>query len=429
MPSVARIRNNTQVNPTQNENTPTGGPTENSKKRKQYDSDALDDDSEDATSEPDVDSKTGGKGKGKRKTQVPKANVKRSPRKKQREMDYEASDDEESEPEPQPKMRGKGGKAKQAPKRSPRKKQKPAEEEYEDSGDDLKDGQEVVGVVVKAPTTGRVPPGQISQNTLKFLNHLKDPACNDREWFRLHEPVYRVAEQEWKDFVEALTDSLMEVDPEIPPLPPKDVIHRIYRDIRFSNDKTPYKRGFSASFSRSGRKGIFACYHVAVKPGNESIIAAGLWCPGRGEIANIRANLQRNSKRFKRVISAPDFVKFFGKASPHPKGQRQNIFGHEDELKVAPKGVPKDHKDIDILKCRSFAVTHVFTDSEVLDPNFRQTVASVARVLQPFVHILNELLTVGGGTAVESSDEDDAEDDGEGGSDAEQAPETYEALP
>ncbi|KAF5331907.1 hypothetical protein D9611_008895 [Ephemerocybe angulata] len=74
-----------------------------------------------------------------------------------------------------------------------------------------------------------------------------------------HEPVYRVAEQEWKVFVEALTDSLMEVDPEIPPLPPKDVIHRIYRDIRFSNDKTPYKRGFSASLSRSGRKGIFAC--------------------------------------------------------------------------------------------------------------------------------------------------------------------------
>ena len=90
------------------------------------------------------------------------------------------------------------------------------------------------------------------------------------------EPVYRVAEKEWKDFVEAFTDAIIEVDPEVPPLPPKDVIHRIYRDvrsswyfilspvalnalqIRFSNDKTPYKQGFSASFSRSGRKGTFA---------------------------------------------------------------------------------------------------------------------------------------------------------------------------
>ncbi|KAF6746147.1 hypothetical protein DFP72DRAFT_1175696 [Ephemerocybe angulata] len=127
-------------------------------------------------------------------------------------------------------------------------------------------------------------PGQILQNTSKFLNHLKDPACNDREWFRLHEPVYRVAEKEWKDFVEALTDSLMEVDPEIPPLPPLATTrHRI---STFYN-KMPFIRSLS------------------------------------------------------------------------------------------------------------------FIDSEVLDPNFRQTGASVARVLQPFVHIFNQLLTFGRGTAVE----------------------------
>lgn len=95
----------------------------------------------------------------------------------------------------------------------------------------------------------------------------------------LVEPVYRLAESEWKAFVEEFTDVLVEVDPQIPHLPPKDVIHRIYRDVgylhiislnscdsrdttstqvRFSNDKTPYKTGFSASYSRSGRKGIFA---------------------------------------------------------------------------------------------------------------------------------------------------------------------------
>ncbi|RDB17272.1 hypothetical protein Hypma_001956 [Hypsizygus marmoreus] len=129
---------------------------------------------------------------------------------------------------------------------------------------ELKNGQEVVGVVVQAPKTGRVPPGQISQNTLDFLTKLQDPKCNDREWFKLHEPVYRLAETEWKDFIEALTTELTEVDAQIPPLPPKDVIHRIYRDVRFSNDKTPYKTGLSSSFSRSGRKGIFAGYHVLV---------------------------------------------------------------------------------------------------------------------------------------------------------------------
>lgn len=144
-----------------------------------------------------------------------------------------------------------------------------------------------------------VLPGQISKNTFDFLNKLKDPKCNDREWsvcvplptLRFHplvpkftglnymvpsfscpffangdidlnrfsEPVYRLAEQEWKDFVSKFSDILVEeVDDQVPPLPPKDCIMRIYRDVRFSNDKTPYKKNFSASFSRGGRKGIFA---------------------------------------------------------------------------------------------------------------------------------------------------------------------------
>lgn len=72
------------------------------------------------------------------------------------------------------------------------------------------------------------------------------------------EPVFRLAEKEWKDFVEEFTLALTEVDPQIPVLPPNDVVHRIYRDVRFSNDKTPYKTYFSASFSRTGRKGPFA---------------------------------------------------------------------------------------------------------------------------------------------------------------------------
>ncbi|KAG8892098.1 hypothetical protein FRB99_002960, partial [Tulasnella sp. 403] len=124
--------------------------------------------------------------------------------------------------------------------------------------DDEDELQEVVGKVVDAPTTGHVPPGEISRNTLRFLKDLMRPECNDREWFKLHEPAYRLAEKEWKAFIDTFTEKMVEIDDEIPPLPAKDVIHRIYRDMRFSNDKTPYKTNFSASFSRSGRKGIFA---------------------------------------------------------------------------------------------------------------------------------------------------------------------------
>ncbi|KAK7453339.1 hypothetical protein VKT23_012018 [Stygiomarasmius scandens] len=319
-------------------------------------------------------------------------------------------DDTDFEDADSGKKRKRKASSQKSPKKAtkaPRKKRrlaKDAEEEVE-----LKDGQEVVGEVVQAPKTGRVPPGQISQNTLDFLTQLTKPECNDREWFKLHEPVYRLAEKEWKDFVDHFTESLIEVDPHIPPLPPKDVIHRIYRDIRFSNDKTPYKRSFSASFSRSGRKGIFAGYHVCIRPGGQNFIAAGSWCPGKNELATIRSNILRSSRRLRQVISAPDFVKFFGLPKPKANGEKQNIFGMEDELKVAPKGVAKDHKDIDLLKCRSFVVMHYFLDSEVTSPDFKEKLVEVAQVMRPFVHCLNDLMTL----RDDDEDEDEAEEEQE----------------
>ncbi|KZT63515.1 hypothetical protein DAEQUDRAFT_815601 [Daedalea quercina L-15889] len=301
-------------------------------------------------------------------------------------------------------------------KGSPKKKRKQDEGSEDEDGElDLKDGQEVVGVVVQAPKTGRVPPGQISKNTLNFLSELRKPECNDREWFKLHEPVYRLAEKEWKDFIDAFTPLLVEVDPQIPHLPPKDVIHRIYRDIRFSNDKTPYKTGFSASFSRSGRKGIFAHYHILVKPGGESLIAAGAWQPGKNELATIRSNILRSPRRLREIISAPDFVRYFGEPTPDAKGERSSIFGREDELKNAPKGVAKDHPDIDLLKCRSFAVIHHFLDSEVLAPDFKQSLCKVVKIVKPFVHCLNDMMTI---QDRDSSDED--EDGEEGGDDGDE---------
>ncbi|KAK7040872.1 hypothetical protein VNI00_009468 [Paramarasmius palmivorus] len=324
------------------------------------------------------------------------------------EYDSDALDEEEDHKPKPSKKRKRGSDATSTPsptkaKAPKRKKRKVVDEDEDDEDDDLKEGQEVVGVVVQAPKTGQVPPGQISKNTFNFLSKLADPACNDREWFKLHEPVYRLAEKEWKDFVEKFTDLLIEVDDQIPPLPPRDVIHRIYRDIRFSNDKTPYKRSFSASFSRSGRKGIFAAYHIvdfavtffsAIRPGGESLIAGGSWCPGRNELATIRTNLLRDSQPLRDIIESSDFVKYFGEAKSQPNGERSNIFGAEDELKVAPKGVEKTHPDIDLLKCRSFAVLHRFLDSEVLAPDFRDKLAQVANVLQPFVRCLNDLMTL-----------------------------------
>ncbi|KAG9041937.1 hypothetical protein FS837_011561 [Tulasnella sp. UAMH 9824] len=256
---------------------------------------------------------------------------------------------------------------------SPRKKATPKgrkakkPEDDEDFDDEAEDGVEIVGRVVQAPTTGRV------------MQRLMG------------------SKQEWVDFVDKMVEKVStDVDEEVPPLPAKDVIHRIYRDVRFSNDKTPYKTNFSASFSRSGRKGIFAHYHVAsaVASGGRSLVAAGLWCPGKNELATFRSHILRDSTPLRNVLSEKEFVKFFGPPKKHAKGERQSVFGHEDELKVAPKGIDKNHKDIDLLKVRSPAVIHRFLDSEVLDPDFIDKLCGVMRVMQPFVHLLNEMVTV-----------------------------------
>ncbi|CAE6451552.1 unnamed protein product [Rhizoctonia solani] len=305
---------------------------------------------------------------------------------------------------------GKSGKGrKSVGKRA--KKEATSEEEYQSD----ESGPVVVGKVLQAPQTGRVPPGQISQNTFDFLLNLQDPEKNDREWFKLHEPVYRLAEKEWVAFIDAWVTTLVEVDDQIPPLPPKDIIHRIYRDMRFSNDKTPYKSNFSASTSRSGRKGIFAAYHISIKPGGGSLVAAGVWCPGKNELQTIRNVIQRNhGRRLRQILAEPGFVKYFGKPRPlATKGKepkRQSIFGAEDELKVAPAGVKKDHPDIDLLKCRSFAVVHRFTDAQVLKKDFLEKVLKPVLVeMRPFVHCLNDYMTLPLDEMSESSSSSDEE--------------------
>ncbi|KIK60949.1 hypothetical protein GYMLUDRAFT_43495 [Collybiopsis luxurians FD-317 M1] len=309
------------------------------------------------------------------------------------DSDFDASEEEDKKSKTAKRKRENGpGKARKTS--SPRKRRRKLDEEEDDDDVELKEGQEVVGVVVQAPKSGRVPPGQVSQNTLDFLQKLADPKCNDREWFKLHEPVYRLAEKEFKDFIEEFTETLSEVDPHVPILPPKDVIHRIYRDIRFSNDKTPYKRNFCASLSRSGRKGIFACYSFSVQPGGQSLLAAGTWCPGKNELATIRSNIARSSDRLRQIISDPEFVNAFGEPKPMKNGGRSSIFGRDDELKVAPKGFDKDHKDIDLLKLRTFAVIHYFKDSDVLDPNFKTKLGEIAAVARPFVRCMNDLMTL-----------------------------------
>ncbi len=152
---------------------------------------------------------------------------------------------------------------------------------------------------------------------------------NERDWFQSHEPQFKAAKADFETFALALGQRLQKLDPEIPKLPGKDLFFRIYRDVRFSNDRTPYKTYFAAGFSRTGRKGPYAKYYLSVKPNDMSVLACGSWQPDSVRLAKLRRFIDRHYDAFDEVVSHVEFVDMFcGKAG---------LLKTVDQLKKCPK--------------------------------------------------------------------------------------------
>ncbi|KAF8540053.1 hypothetical protein BDD12DRAFT_51441 [Trichophaea hybrida] len=180
---------------------------------------------------------------------------------------------------------------------------------------------------------------QIHPNTLKFLEDLAEN--NDRNWLREHDSIYRAGKSDFEKFVEHMNEAIPEhVDDTIPVLPVKDLVFRIHRDIRFSNDQTPYKTHFSAAWSRTGRKGPYACYYLQIKPG-QSVAGGGLWHPESHALNLIRQSIDKHPNSLKSVLTGNGFAaEFF--SYPQRKDERSIVQSFakkngEDALKTAPK--------------------------------------------------------------------------------------------
>ena len=166
---------------------------------------------------------------------------------------------------------------------------------------DLAPGEQVFIKLPKARQPGKTPytDDTIHPNTMLFLSDLKQN--NDREWLKVHDADYRQSLKDFDSFVECLTEKIIEKDETIPELPAKDLTFRIYRDVRFSPDPTPYKTHFSAAWSRTGRKGPYAHYYVQIQP-NGSFVGAGIWHPEAEPLALLRRAVDRKSHKLKEVL-------------------------------------------------------------------------------------------------------------------------------
>ncbi|KAG0151016.1 hypothetical protein CROQUDRAFT_651531 [Cronartium quercuum f. sp. fusiforme G11] len=250
-----------------------------------------------------------------------------------------------------------------------------------------------------------VSAGIIAPSTMNFLKELAIPENNDRDWLAANDKNYRISLKNWNSFVEYLSPKMIQLDWTLPVLPAKDLVHRIYRDVRFSNDKTPYKTNFSAGFSRTGKKGPWAGYYIHIKPGDRSVIAGGVWNPEKQELTAIRKAILQDSSQLRNVINNPEFVSMFGPPEiGKGKDTRQSIFGHDDALKNCPKmdGVDKSHPDIDLLKLKSMATVRYFPDALVLSDRFVDEIEKTVKVLSPLIQCLNEMIMP------QSDDEDES---------------------
>lgn len=214
----------------------------------------------------------------------------------------------------------------------------------------------------------------ISNDTFKFLKDLSKN--NNKEWFTANKKRYEVAKADFEAFVTDMVKNMAKFDPPIGNLDPKKSIFRIYRDTRFSKDKSPYKINMGANFSASPSKiHDHAGYYIHIEPG-KSFLAGGAYEPQSAWINNIRQEIDYNTKEFKKIISAAPFKKNFGEI----KG---------DKLKTVPKGFPKDHPELSLLQYKSFLLVHDVDDKLVTSDGFMKHLIDVYKSMKPFNDFLN----------------------------------------
>ncbi|OKL38448.1 DUF2461 domain-containing protein [Pontibacter flavimaris] len=213
----------------------------------------------------------------------------------------------------------------------------------------------------------------IDKSTLRFLADLADN--NTREWFTDNKSRYEQARQNYIGFLNELLQEMQQFEPAARGQQGKDLVFRIYRDVRFSKDKRPYKDHFGAYVAEGGRKSILPGYYLHLAGGNRSFLAGGLWFPPAPELKAVRQEIDYNLEEFRALVESEEFREKFGA-----------IEG--EQLKTTPKGYDKDNPAIHYLRFKSWNAVMPLPDEIVLGPDFLQVVLDGFQSLKP----LNDFL-------------------------------------
>lgn len=196
---------------------------------------------------------------------------------------------------------------------------------------------------------------------------------NNKDWFIKNKSSFDKQQKDIKSFFNTIKEDLSQIDSI-----DKMQIFRIYRDVRFSKDKTPYKTHFSVGFSRT-KPLLRGGYYLHIE-NNASFVGGGFWEPNKDDLNRIRKELEIDATELREIINQPTFKKAFG-----------TLEG--EELKSAPRDFDKNHPDIDLIRKKQYLVTRKFSNAEVLSSNFEKEVVSTFQAMRPFFDYMSDVLS------------------------------------
>lgn len=211
----------------------------------------------------------------------------------------------------------------------------------------------------------------IDRSIIDFLKKLKKN--NNRDWFQENKVRFQNEQTVVKSFYQSVMEKLKSHD-DIERLK----MFRIYRDVRFSKDKTPYKPHFAGHFVRATSRNRGG-YYLRIRPG-ETFLAGGFWDPNKEDLLRIRKEFELDSTEIRSILKNTNFVNHFGKLQG-------------DAVKTAPRGFDKTHPDLDLIRMKQFIVTREFTDTEVMADNFLDEINASFEAMRPYFDYMSEVLT------------------------------------
>jgi uncharacterized protein (TIGR02453 family) len=216
----------------------------------------------------------------------------------------------------------------------------------------------------------------LQADTLKFLTQLAKN--NNKAWFDKNRDRYQEAKEDFEVFVDELLVKLAKLDQDLANIKAKDCVFRIFRDVRFSKDKTPYKAHFGAFLSKGGRKYEGPGYYIHIEPG-KNFAGGGSWMPQGPLLKSIRQEIDYNFDEFKKILNAKEFKKYFKKVDG-------------ESLKTLPQGYTADNPAIEYLKLKSFTVGTPVADKDLTTKGLVSKCENIFAAMSPLVKFIDRCM-------------------------------------